>query len=205
MKKLLILPMLIGLCACKEQPNVSVDLRCSNGNVENPYDNFGFDVFDDAFVLKGDGGVELKIPFAGIVDEAFSHDYGTLANVDISIDKGQIEYVIINNGSCDVVVPLGTEFTASCVHNYISAQIFNDYVLLSVDGGDQMKLPLVKSGQHDDMGIVYREYLVSDTGWGLDVFGQQGHDSVYEIHLKKPEFNNAGVMAYGCNVYIPLK
>ncbi len=196
MKKLLILPMLIGLCACKEQPITDFELSQCCGHTGH------VQIYDDYVMLEIDGGVVKKLPRTSQVQNIW--EYGGVSDwgleVKVNPGYGGIDQVALRAPEsenlarcfCNASVPIVEKnVLLKCLEYKVNLELHDGYVMLSVDDSEYKKLPFVKKLKHGSM--------------------RYGDDSWFWIEIS--EFN--GVMdvvlrdeynwGNGCNQLIPIK
>lgn len=197
MKKLLILPVVLGLAAC-DRYNV-FELKCASGDIYNPYNDIILQVEEGRLHFTDKARKEWGMSF--YLDENTSYsDKGS--GVFVWLENGYIEHVEFANGACDVVVPMGTRFDADCQGRKLSGQINKDYALVSIDGGADVRLSLSAKNTDETVNIDGYIFKESDNGWALQAAAETGADKVFGIGISEP---NGQSVYKGCQVHIPLK
>ncbi len=196
MKKLLILPVVLGLAAC-DRYNV-FELKCASGDIYNPYNDIILQVEEGRIHFTDKARKEWGMSFYMNANTNYSDKE---SGISVWLDNGYIDHAEVANGTCDVVVPMGTQFNADCQGTKLSGQINKDHAIVSIDGGDEVRLPLSAKNADETVNIDGYIFKESENGWALSVAADTGADKVFQIGISEP---NGQSVYKGCQVHIPL-
>ncbi len=199
MKKILILPILLGLCACQEKPIAEFELSavgcCGHRATVQMY--------QDYVMMSVDGG-ELK-RLSQVAKDGTFWDYGGTSDwgLEISLNPvyAGIETVALRSSEadglsrchCNATAPIKEkELLLQCLEYKVNLELHDGYVMLSVDDGEYRKLPFVKK-----------------MSYGTSRYGDDNSDFWIEIDERTDEKDITLRDEYnwgnGCRQMIPIK
>ncbi len=182
----------------KAEPKV-VELKCASSDIYKPYNDVIMQIEEGRIHFTDKAKKEWGMSF--YLDENTNYS-DKESGISVWLDNGYLDHAEVANGACDVVVPMGTQFNADCQGTKLSGQINKDHAIVSIDGGDEVRLPLSAKNADETVNIDGYIFKESENGWALSVAADTGADKVFQIGISEP---NGQSVYKGCTIKVPLK